>query len=126
MRWVGVLDCLHVFTIFLSIYLCLSTYLSICLSIYLSIHLSIYLPIYLSFFLSIHPSIHPSTSLSPGFCVPRPQQYNTISWELNFISGFFAFFWLIVWADGINKCGLCLPGGRGCRLKGLHQIPGVS
>ena len=24
-----------------------------------------------------------------------------------------AFFWLIVWADGINKCGWCLAGGRG-------------
>ena len=30
------------------------------------------------------------------------------------ISGFFGFFWLIVWADGINKCGWCLAGGRGC------------
>ena len=30
------------------------------------------------------------------------------------ISGFFAFFWLIVWADGINKCGWCLAAGRGC------------
>ena len=25
--------------------------------------------------------------------------------ELNLISGFFAFFWLIVWPDGINECG---------------------
>ena len=33
------------------------------------------------------------------------------------ISGFFGFFWLIVWADGINKCGW---------LKGLHQIPSLS
>ena len=55
-----------------------------------------------------------STSLSPGFCVRRPRQYDTICWELNLISGFFAFFWLIVWADGINKCGWCLAGGRGC------------
>ena len=22
--------------------------------------------------------------------------------------------WLIVWADGFNKCGWCLAGGRGC------------
>ena len=36
------------------------------------------------------------------------------SCELNLISGFFAFLWLIVWADGINKCGWCLAGGRGC------------
>ena len=55
-----------------------------------------------------------STSLSPGFCVRRPRQYDMICWELDLISGFFAFFWLIVSADGINKCGWCLPGGRGC------------
>ena len=67
-----------------------------------------------------------STSLSPGFCVRRPRQYDTICWELNLISGFFAFFWLIVWADGINKCGWCLARGRGCWLKGPHQIPSVS
>ena len=45
-----------------------------------------------------------------------------ICWELNLISGFFAFFWLIVWVDGINKCGWCLAGGRGCWLKDPHQI----
>ena len=67
-----------------------------------------------------------STSLSPGFCVCRPRQYDTICWELNLISGFFAFFWLIVWADGINKCGWCLPGGRGCWLKGPHPIPSLN
>ena len=67
-----------------------------------------------------------STFLSPGFCVRRPKQYDTICWELNLISGFFAFFWLVVWVDGINKCGWCLAGGRGCWLKGLHQIPSVS
>ena len=67
-----------------------------------------------------------SNSLSPGFCICRPRQYDTICWELNLISGFFAFFWLIVWVDGINKCGWCLAGGRGFWLKGLHQIPSVS
>ena len=67
-----------------------------------------------------------STSLRPGFFVRRPRQYNSICWELNLISEFFAFFWLIAWADGINKCGWCLAGGRGCWLKGLHQIPSVS
>ena len=67
-----------------------------------------------------------STSLSPGFCVLRLRQYDTICWELNLISGFLAFFWLIVWADGINKCGWCLAEGRGCWLKGPHQIPSVS
>ena len=33
-----------------------------------------------------------STSLSPGFCVRRPRQYDTICWELDLISGFFVFF----------------------------------
>ena len=55
-----------------------------------------------------------STSLRPGFCVRRRRQYNTICWELNLISGPFIFFWLIVWADEIDKCGWCLPGGKGC------------
>ena len=70
-----------------------------------------------------------STSLSPRFCVHRPMQYDTICWKLkklNLISGFFVFFRLFVWADGINKCGWCLAGGRGCWLNGPHQIPSVS
>ena len=67
-----------------------------------------------------------STSLSPGFCVSRPRQYHTICWELDLFSGLFVFSWLIVWADGINKCGWCLAGGSGCWLKGLHQIPSAS
>ena len=66
------------------------------------------------------------TSLSPQFSVCRPSQYDTICWELNPISRFFVFFWFIVWADGINKCGWCLAGGRGCWLKGSHQIASVS
>ena len=36
-------------------------------------------------------------NLSPGFCVRRPRQYNTICRELNLISGFFAFLWLFLW-----------------------------
>ena len=36
------------------------------------------------------------------------------------------FFWLIVWADGINKCDQCLAGGRGYCFKGLRQIPSVN
>ena len=67
-----------------------------------------------------------STSLSPRFCVCRSRQYNTICWELNLISRFFDFFWLIVWVDGINKCGWCLAGGRVCWLKGRNQILSVS
>ena len=64
-----------------------------------------------------------STSLRPGLYVGRPFQYNMISWELDPISGFFVFFWLIVCADVINKCGWCLARGRGCWLKGLQQDP---
>ena len=63
-----------------------------------------------------------STCLSPGFYVRRPKQYDMICWELNLISGFFAFFWLIVWGDAMNKCGWCLAGSRWCWLMGLHQI----
>ena len=32
-----------------------------------------------------------STLLSSGLCVHRPRQYDTICWELNRISRFFAF-----------------------------------
>ena len=40
--------------------------------------------------------------------------------------GFFVFFRLFVWADGINKCCSCLPGGMGCWLKRRRHIPSVS
>ena len=40
--------------------------------------------------------------------------------------GFFVFFRLFVWVDGINKCWWCLAGGRGCWLNGRHHIPSVS
>ena len=52
-----------------------------------------------------------ATSLSPAFCKRRPGQYDTICWELNLISGFFALFWLIVWADGINVAGVFQEAG---------------
>ena len=67
-----------------------------------------------------------ATSLGPGFCLLGRRQYNMICWELNLIFRFFAFFWLIIWADGINKCSWSLAWGRGCWLKCLHQIPSVS
>ena len=52
-----------------------------------------------------------STSLSPGFCVRRPRPYDTICWELNLISGFFAFFRLIVrWLVSCRRQGM-LPQG---------------
>ena len=49
-----------------------------------------------------------------------------ICWELNPNSGFFAFLWLSVWVDGINKCGWCLAGAKGCCLKGPNQMTGVG
>ena len=36
------------------------------------------------------------------------------------------FSWFTVWADGINKWGWCLVGGRGCWLKALHEIPSAG
>ena len=33
----------------------------------------------------------------------------------SFFSGFFAYFWVIVWADWINECNWCLARGRRCR-----------
>ena len=55
-----------------------------------------------------------STSLSTGFCVCRPRQYDTICWKLDLFSGFFVSYWKIVWADGVNGCGWCLAGRREC------------
>ena len=53
------------------------------------------------------------SSLSTGFSVRRPRQCDTICWELNLISGFFAFFWLFGRMESINVAGV-LAGGRGC------------
>ena len=88
----------------------------------------VFLPYFSMLILSLHLLSLASKSicLSRGFCVLRPRQYSIICWELNLISGFFVFSWSIVWVDGINKCSWCLAGGRGCWLKGLHQIPSVS
>ena len=61
-----------------------------------------------------------TTSLSPGFSVCRPRQYDFICWELNLISGFSAFFWLIGWADGINKYAWCLAGLSWCLIRLSH------
>ena len=57
-----------------------------------------------------------STSLSPEFYACRSRQYNSMCWKLNLISRLYDFSWLIVWTDGINKCGWCLGGGRWCWL----------
>ena len=47
-----------------------------------------------------------STTLSPGLCVGRPRQYDTICWKLDLLSGFFMFSWMILWADEVNKMWL--------------------
>ena len=68
-----------------------------------------------------------SLCLSPGFCVCRPRQHDMICWELDFVSGFFVFSWLIVWVDGINKCRWCITGGRRCWLVlSYFIIPQIS
>ena len=69
-----------------------------------------------------------SIYLSPGFCAHRPRQYDRICWELDLISGFFAFSWLILWVDGINKYGWCLARGRGSgwQVEFEEKIPRVS
>ena len=67
----------------------------------------VFLP-YFSMFIFLVPLLQlgaKSTFLSPGFCVHMPRQYVTICWKLNLISGFFVFFRLFVWTDGINKFG---------------------
>ena len=89
---------------------------------------AVFLPCFSMLILSLrlYGLLSKSSSLSPGFHVHRPMQADSICWELNLISGFFGFFWLMVWLDVVNKCGWCLAGGRGCWLKGLHQIPIVS
>ena len=66
-----------------------------------------------------------STFLSPGFCVQKPRQYNMISCEFDIFSGFFLS-WFIFLEDGVIGCGWCLAGGKGCWLKGLHQILSVN
>ena len=53
-----------------------------------------------------------STSLSPGFCVRRPRQYDTICWKLNLISGFFVFSgYLIGRMESINVAGVLHEAG---------------
>ena len=37
-----------------------------------------------------------SNSVSPGFCVRKPRQYDSICWKFSLISEFFFFSWLIV------------------------------
>ena len=53
-----------------------------------------------------------STSLSPGFCVRRPRQYDTICWMLNLISGFFVFSgYLFGRLESINVAGALQESG---------------
>ena len=51
-----------------------------------------------------------SNSLSPGFCVCRPRQYNTICWKLDLISVFFVFF-LVDFFQQIESAGVFQEAG---------------
>ena len=53
-----------------------------------------------------------SISLSPGFCLGRPRQYDKICWELNCISGFFAFSgYFFAQMESINVAGVLQEAG---------------
>ena len=109
----------------------LEVYLSKCLDPYVSA-IRFFSAVFLSYFNMLILSLpiiglgSKSTFLSPGFCVCRPRQKEAISMNWNPICWFFAFFLLIVLLHGINKCGSCLAGGRGCWHKGPHKISSVS
>ena len=52
------------------------------------------------------------TYLSRGFCVRKPRQYNAICWELNHVSGFFAFSGkLFGQMESINVTGVLQEAG---------------
>ena len=67
-----------------------------------------------------------STSLSRGFCVRRPRQYNTTCWKLDLISGFFVFPWLIVLGRRSQWIQLVHCRRQGIMTQEPNQIPDVS
>ena len=68
-----------------------------------------------------------STSLNPWSAYgAKAVRYELLEVRSHFwILCFFLIDCLGGW-NGINKCGWCLTGGRGCWLKGPWQIPNVS
>ena len=54
-----------------------------------------------------------STSLSPGFCVHRPKQYDAFYWKFKLISGFFVFFLVDCFGqmESINVTGVLQEAG---------------
>ena len=120
--------CFSVFLLFVHVNLVITSpstrvqvYLPSCWDLYVSpgclLRLAffwVFLPCFWMLILSL-PLLGPTskvTSLSPRFWVYRPRQYDTICWKFDLIFGFFPFSWLIVWADGTNKCGWYLAEGR--------------
>ena len=89
---------------------------------------SVFLPYFSMLILSLllFGLVSKSTSLSLGSVYVDQGSMIQFVGELNLISGFFALLWLIIWADGINKCAWCIAGGRRCWVKGPHQLPSVS
>ena len=64
-----------------------------------------------------------SASFSPGFCVSRARQQDTIFREQNLISWFFTFFLLSVLVNGINKFGWLPCTRQGMLTQGLAPNP---
>ena len=88
----------------------------------------VFLPCFCMLILSLHVIELGSKSafLNPGFCVHRlSSTIRFVGSLISFLGFLFLPAWLF-WASGINKCGWCFARGRGCWLKGLHQIPSVS
>ena len=75
--------------------------------IYVAIHAAYNFDYVLVFSLPLLRLGSKSTSLSPGFYVHWPRQYNTICWELDLVSEFFVFFpgWLFQQMESINMVG---------------------
>ena len=60
-----------------------------------------------------------STSLSPGFCVRGPRQYDMIGWKFGLFSEFFVFPWLIVlgkWNQGMWRVSFWPTADPKCKL----------
>ena len=64
-----------------------------------------------------------STSLSPGFCVRRPRQYDTICCKLNLISGIFLFFLAICFGGWNQQLQLVSSRRQGVLTQGPAQDP---
>ena len=100
---------LSLFFLFFSLQIIFFSFNFCCLFRYDLFSSAVFLPYFSMFILSL-PLLRlgsKSTSLSPGFCVCRPRQYDTICWKSNLISGFFVFSgYLIGQMESINVAGV--------------------